>query len=114
MSYRFQPSYPPEQRQVTYQPARQGAPGVAQIMSGLLVTFLVVSLLVMLAGRVPFVPSVTPLDGPTYKDYVLPDRDLLSRYGYTMEGKVHIPIDRAMDLIVERGLPTRSNPSPTP
>lgn len=115
MSYRFQPSYPPEQRQVAYQPApRGGAPGVVQIMSGLLVAFLVVSLLVMLAGRVPFVPSVTPLDGPTYKDYVIPDRELLNSYGYTLEGKVHIPIDRAMDLTVERGLPTRSNPSPTP
>ncbi len=115
MSYRFQPSYPPEQRQVAYQPApRGGAPGVVQIMSGLLVAFLLVSLLVMLAGRVPFVPSVTPLSGPTYKNYVIPDRELLGSYGNTTEGKIHIPIDRAMDLIVERGLPTRSNPSPTP
>ncbi len=115
MSYRFQPSYPPEQRQVAYQPApRGGAPGVVQILSGLLVAFLVVSLLVMLAGRVPFVPSATPLSGPTYKNYVIPDRELLGSYGNTTEGKIHIPIDRAMDLIVERGLPTRSNPSPTP
>ncbi|NWF80567.1 MAG: hypothetical protein HXY37_11045 [Chloroflexi bacterium] len=104
MSYRYQSSY---------QPARR-APGAIQIMSGLLVTFVVVSLLVMLAGRVPFVPSVTPIAGPTYKDYVLPARELLTSYGYTLEGNVHIPIDRAMDLIAERGLPTRSNPSPTP
>lgn len=104
MSYRYQSSY---------QPARR-APGAIQIMSGLLATFVVVSLLVMLAGRVPFVPSVTPIAGPTYKDYVIPARELLTSYGYTMEGSVHIPIDRAMDLIAERGLPTRSNPSPTP
>lgn len=114
MSYRFQSSYPPEQRQAAYRPAPRGAPGAVQIMSGLLVAFLVVSLLVMLAGRVPFVPSVTPLDGPTYKDYVVPDRELLNSYGKTNEGTIHIPIDRAMDLIVERGLPTRSNPTPTP
>ncbi len=37
--------------------------------------------------------------------------DLLNSYGWTdrATGKVRIPIDRAMDLIIERGLPTRPN-----
>ncbi|GAB4427993.1 MAG: hypothetical protein OHK0015_10460 [Chloroflexi bacterium OHK40] len=92
----------------------QPTPNPRAIMTGLLLAFVVVSLLVFLAGRVPFVPSVTPLSGPTYRDYVVPAREQLSTYGRNPDGTVRIPIDRAMDLIVERGLPTRDNPSPTP
>ena len=104
MSYRFGDSYQSQQR----------LPGARQVMATLLAAFLVVSLVVLLAGRVPFVPSVTPLSGPTYRDYVEPVRQLLGSYGYTLEGNVHIPIETAMDLVAERGLPTRDNPSPTP
>lgn len=97
MSYRYQRPYQSIQR----------SPSAVRIMAALLVVFVVVSLMVILAGRVPFAPSVTPLSGPTYLDYVIPDRELLSSYGFTVEGSVHIPIDRAMDLLVERGLPKR-------
>lgn len=89
-------------------------PNERRVMIGLLIGFLVVSLLVLLAGRVPVVPPVNPLDGPAAAEYVARDQELLNSYGYTIEGKVHIPIDLAMDLIAERGLPTRQNPSPTP
>lgn len=103
MSYRFSNSY-----------QRSQEPSLRTMMAGLLVAFVVVSLLVFLAGRVPFTPTATPLDGPTYRQYVNADRELLTTYGRTEQGTIHIPIDRAMDLIAERGLPTRDNPSPTP
>jgi hypothetical protein len=40
--------------------------------------------------------------------------NMLNSYGWTdrATGKVRIPIDRAMDMIIERGLPTRSNTPP--
>lgn len=104
MSYRYGNS-PPAARQ---------APSERRIMTALLIGFVVVSLAVLLAGRVPFVPSVTPISGPSYRTYVEDDRRLLGSYGYTLEGRVHIPIERAMDLLAERGLPTRDSPSPTP
>lgn len=104
MSYRYGPTLTPRRR----------GPNELRLMTALLIAFVVVSLAVLLAGRVPFSPSVTPLSGPNYRSYVEDDRALLSGYGYTTEGRVHIPIDLAMDLIVERGLPTRENPSPTP
>ncbi|MFV9506340.1 MAG: hypothetical protein AB4911_17450 [Oscillochloridaceae bacterium umkhey_bin13] len=97
MSYRFQGTYPSERRQ----------PAAPAIMSAMLLTFLVVSLVILFAGRLPNPPTPTPLAGPTYRDYVVPDRQLLSSYGFTLEGNVHLPIDRAIDLTVERGLPTR-------
>jgi hypothetical protein len=43
----------------------------------------------------------------------LREEDTLSTYGYVDEnaGTVRIPIDRAMDLLAQRGLPTRTQPS---
>lgn len=104
MSYRYGNSYT--------RPAPE--PSLRTMMTGLLVAFVVVSLLVFLFGRVPFTPSVTPLDGPNYKEFVARDTELLTTYGRNADGTIHIPIDRAMDLVAERGLPTRDNPSPTP
>jgi len=44
-----------------------------------------------------------------FKDFLLKQEDQLNSYGWVDEqGSVaHIPIERAMDLIVERGLPVR-------
>jgi hypothetical protein len=44
-------------------------------------------------------------------DIRLREEDTLSTYGWVDKdaGKVHIPIDRAMDLLVERGLPVRES-----
>lgn len=80
---------------------------LSRLMIASLMVFLVLSLVVLLAGRLPFTPQPAPVTGNTYRTYVNDARTLLDSYGYTMEGKVHIPIDRAMDLIVERGLPVR-------
>jgi hypothetical protein len=104
MSYRFSNPYTP----------RSPQPSLRTMMTGLVVAFVMISLVVFLAGRVPFVPSATPLSGVSYRDYVAQDRATLSTYGRTEQGTIHIPIDRAMDLVAERGLPTRTNPSPTP
>ena len=44
-----------------------------------------------------------------FKDFLLSQEDQLNSYGWVDEqgGVAHIPIERAMDLIVERGLPVR-------
>ncbi|WP_322817083.1 hypothetical protein [Chloroflexus sp.] len=94
------------------QPARaarstMAEPSLSRLMITALMVFLVLSMVVLLAGRLPFTPQPAPVTGNTYRSYVSEARTLLNSYGYTMEGKVHIPIDRAMDLIVERGLPVR-------
>jgi hypothetical protein len=89
-------------------------PSALRIMTVLLVAFVLISLLIFLAGRLPFTPTPLTNTGSTYKQYVARDTELLSTYGNTTEGNVHIPIDQAMKLIVERGLPVRNNPSATP
>jgi hypothetical protein len=104
MSYRYGNSAP-QGRQM---------PDERRLMIGLLAAFVLVSLLVLWAGRLPVRPGVTPLDGTSYKTYVTDARELLGSYGTTAEGRVHIPIDRAMDLIVERGLPTRATTASAP
>lgn len=104
MSYRYSNSYTPKAPE----------PSLRVMMTGLLVGFVVVSLLVFLFGRVPFTPTSTPLSGTTYKEYVARDQELLTTYGRTPQGSIHIPLERAMELTAERGLPTRENPSPTP
>ncbi|MEI8307181.1 MAG: hypothetical protein WCF99_08950 [Chloroflexales bacterium] len=106
MSYRSR-SY--DQVQVQAQP-----PSALRIMTALLVAFVMISLIFILAGRVPFTPTPLVDTGASYKDYVTRDTTLLTTYGNTLEGNVHIPIDQAMKLIAERGLPVRDNPSPTP
>ena len=89
-------------------------PSAVRLMVALLVAFVVLALLTLFAGALPLTPQPLPNQGATYRQYVANDRQLLESYGYTMEGKVHIPIERAMELTAERGLPTRDNPSETP
>ncbi|WP_322493662.1 hypothetical protein [Chloroflexus sp.] len=102
------PRYAPPRPMQPARPARAEAePPLSRLMIAGLMVFLVLSLVVLLAGRVPFTPQPAPVTGNTYRSYVTEARTLLNSYGYTPEGKVHIPIDRAMDLIVERGLPVR-------
>ncbi|NNJ09608.1 hypothetical protein EKD04_004645 [Chloroflexales bacterium ZM16-3] len=105
MSYRSR-SY---ESQVQVQP-----PSALRIMTALVVAVVMVSLLILLAGRLPFPPQPLAQTGPFATEYVARDTALLTTYGNTLEGQIHIPISRAMQLIVERGLPVRDNPSPTP
>jgi hypothetical protein len=46
-----------------------------------------------------------------FKDFLLKQEDRLNTYGWVDQqaGVAHIPIDRAMDLIVERGFPVLPN-----
>lgn len=97
-----------------YAQPQPALPSARRIMVAMLVTFVVVSFLVLFAGRLPVTPQPLFPEGPTYRQYTQEADVLLSSYGNTIEGRVHIPIDRAMDLIVERGLPVRDNASPTP
>lgn len=110
MSYRYQGSFQRPQPQA-YRPEGTARRLSAQpIMAVLLAAFVVVSLLVLLAGRMPGPPEVLPLQGVDYRQYVERDQRLLGSYGYTLEGNVHLPVERAMDLIVQRGLPTVAAP----
>jgi hypothetical protein len=104
MSFRYR-AYGQEQVQ---------APSALRLMTTLVIAFVMISLLVLLAGRVPFTPTPQANEGTTYKQYVANDTELLNTYGNTLEGNVHIPISRAMELIVERGLPVRDNATATP
>jgi hypothetical protein len=101
-------------RSRTYGQPQVQAPSALRIMTALVVVFVVISLLIMLAGRVPLTPQPLPQSGTTAAQYIARDTTLLSTYGNTVEGNVHIPIDRAMQLIVERGLPVRDNATATP
>jgi hypothetical protein len=44
-----------------------------------------------------------------FKDFLLQQEDQLNSYGWVNQqsGVAHIPIKRAMDLVVQRGLPVR-------
>lgn len=65
-------------------------------------------------GRVPReLPPNPRLQVTPYLDwdrYRQEEMHRLSSYGWTDQGagKVHIPIDRAMDIVAQRGLPTRT------
>ncbi|ACL26225.1 hypothetical protein [Chloroflexus aggregans] len=107
MSYRPTYSAPRYAPRPAQQIRTMAEPPLSRLMIAGLMVFIMLSLVVLLAGRVPFTPQPAPVTGNTYRSYVTEARTLLNSYGYTMEGKVHIPIDRAMDLIVERGLPVR-------
>jgi len=108
MSYRYTtPSYE------RVRPRRR-PPSARSVMVGLIGVFVALTLVIILAGRLPFTPTPVAVQGSTYRQYVQTDRELLGSYGRTTEGAVHIPIDQAMNLIVERGLPVRDNPSATP
>jgi hypothetical protein len=105
MSYRYRtpsPNFAPSESM----PARQEL-SVGTKMLVAVLGFVLVSLVVLFAGRVPFQPQPDVLTGPQYDTYLAQDTELLTNYGYTLEGNVHIPIERAKELVLERGLPTR-------
>lgn len=113
-SFRFSNSYQAPPPPLSEAQAQAQVSRERRQMIGMLITFVVVSVLVLFAGRIPTKPGVTPLAGPKAADYVAEAQALLTSYGTNADGSVHIPIDVAMDLIAQRGLPVRENPSPTP
>ncbi len=59
-------------------------------------------------------PRVQPNPGEDLRNYYRSQQDLLNSYGWIdrQNGIVHLPIDRAMELLLQRGLPTRSTTAP--
>jgi hypothetical protein len=55
-------------------------------------------------------PQLQPDPVGDYNEYRLSDQQMLNSYGWVDQkaGTTRIPIDRAMDLLVERGLPWRA------
>ena len=54
-------------------------------------------------------PRLEKVEGPNFRDLLEDQERKLATYGWVDkdQGMVRIPIDRAMELIVERGLPVR-------
>ncbi|NJM06209.1 hypothetical protein HC891_08425 [Candidatus Gracilibacteria bacterium] len=88
--------------------ALRRSPSVRGMIVAGLITFVVLSLLVFFAGNMPLAPQPDPeVSGPTYQEFRLAEDAILTNYGLHEDGRIHIPIDRAIELTAERGLPTR-------
>jgi hypothetical protein len=64
------------------------------------------------AQPLPPPPRIQPNPGADIQSYFQSQQNLLNTYGWIdrQNGIVRLPIDRAMELILQRGLPTRSRP----
>lgn len=73
--------------------------------------FVMIAVLALLAGSFPVRPTPAPTTGTTYREINGAAFDRLDTYGWIdpSQGQVHIPIDQAFDLLIERGVPTRAN-----
>ena len=62
----------------------------------------------------PASPRIQPNPGADMQGYFQSQQNLLNSYGWIdrQNGIVRLPIDRAMELLLERGLPTRPNSAP--
>lgn len=63
----------------------------------------------------PPLPRIQPNPGADMQNYYQSQQSLLNSYGWIdrQNGIVRLPIDRAMELLLERGLPTRPAGTPT-
>ncbi|NJK80424.1 MAG: hypothetical protein HC893_02480 [Chloroflexaceae bacterium] len=79
--------------------------------------FVLYLIIVLLAGSLPPTPNLsTPYSVEEWREEVRPAQlEQLNTYSWMNEeeGVVAIPIDRAKDLIVERGLPVREGEDST-
>ena len=66
------------------------------------------------ARPLPPPPRIQPNPGADMQNYYQSQHNLLNTYGWIdrQNGIVRLPIDRAMDLLLQRGLPTRSTSTP--
>lgn len=89
------------------EPVRREPSVRGMIVAGL-ITFVLLSLLVFFAGNMPLAPRPDPpVSGPTYQQFRQEEDATLNNYGRFTDGRIHIPIERAIELTAERGLPTR-------
>ena len=65
---------------------------------------------VKVADELPAGPRVQVVPGLDLREMRAAEQDRLNGYGWVDEGGrvVHIPIDKAIDALIEKGLPTRS------
>ena len=72
-----------------------------------------VSSLARPAGELPPEPRLLVDEPANLRDFRATEAQRLEHYGWTDQaaGAVHIPIDRAKDLLLERGLPARQAPA---
>jgi hypothetical protein len=63
---------------------------------------------------VPPAPRIQPDPGADMRNYYQSQQNLLNSYAWIdrQNGIVRLPIDRAMELLLQRGLPTRSTNAP--
>lgn len=66
------------------------------------------------ARPLPPPPRIQPNPGADMQSYFQSQQNLLNTYGWIdrQNGIVRLPIDRAMELILQRGLPARSSSPP--
>jgi len=66
------------------------------------------------AEPLPPPPRIQPVPGVDMQSYYQSQQNLLSTYGWVdkQNGIVRLPIDRAMQLLLERGLPVRPTTNP--
>jgi hypothetical protein len=83
----------------TRENAEQGPPGAAAMQ-----------------GRLPPAPRLQTNPIGDLRAFQTGEEKVLDSYGWLDQkaGTVHIPIDRAMDLVVQRGLPARTGGAPSP
>jgi hypothetical protein len=68
-------------------------------------------------GQLPPSPNLLRDEPANLKTFADQEHDALSTYGWVDQtaGTVRLPIDRAKDLVIERGLPVRgATPAPAP
>ena len=65
------------------------------------------------AHPLPPPPRIQPLPGVDMQSYYQSQQNLLNTYGWVdkQNGIVRLPIDRAMTLLLQRGLPVRTAPN---
>jgi hypothetical protein len=66
------------------------------------------------ARPLPPPPRIQPNPGADMQNYYQSQQNILNTYGWIdrQNGTVRLPIDRAMNLLLERGLPTRPTATP--
>lgn len=91
--------------------SRQG-PSAVVLLTGVLIAFVAFSVLIIVMGNLPTAPAFTHVSTGTLNEWrqlKASETEQLNSYGWVDEqaGYVHIPIDRAMDLVLQQGLPAR-------
>lgn len=102
MRFRTQ-TYAPEPR------ATSEAKTARNVMILALIIFVIFSSLIMFAGKLPIAPQFQTEPVGLTQQLNARDAEILTSYAWIdrENGVVRIPIDQAMQLTAERGLPTR-------